>query len=87
MYVPNLTHHNYRQWMLQQKQHKDEVLAFEVKEPCTPLGTVRTKKFRVLIVSSTSTKLGVKWKKNYNNFFVYLNIKDNILHGENEVRM
>ena len=58
MYVPNLTHHNYRQWMLQQQQHKDEVLAFEVKEPCTPLGTVRTKKFRVLIVSSTSTKLG-----------------------------
>ena len=87
MYVPNLTHHNYRQWMLQQQQHKDEVLAFEVKEPCTPLGTVRTKKFRVLIVSSTSTKLGVKWKKNYNNFFVYLNIKDNILHGESEVRM
>jgi len=30
----------------------------EVKEPC---GSVRTKKFRVLIVSPTSTKLGVKW--------------------------
>ena len=56
----------------------------ELKEPC---GSVRTKKFRVLIVSPTSTKLGVKWKKSYNNFFVYLNIKDNILHGENEVRM
>ena len=38
MYVPNLTHHNYRQWMLQQQQHKDEVLAFEMKGPCTPLG-------------------------------------------------
>ena len=38
MYVPNLTHHNYRQWMLQQQQRKDEVLVFEMKEPCTPLG-------------------------------------------------
>ena len=62
MYMPNLTYHNYRQWMLQQQQHKDEVLAFEMKEPCTPLGTVRTKKFRVLIVSSTSTKLGAEWQ-------------------------
>ena len=33
-----MTYHNYRQWMLQQQQHKDEVLAFELKEPCTPLG-------------------------------------------------
>ena len=84
-----MTHHNYRQWMLQQQQRKDEVLAFELKEPCTPLGTVRTKKFRVLIVRYKH-KAGSqmdKWKKNYNNFFVYLNTIDNILHGENEVRM
>ena len=33
-----MTYHNYRQWMLQQQQRKDEVLAFEMKEPCTPLG-------------------------------------------------
>ena len=38
MYMPKLTYHNYRQWMLQQQQRKDEVLAFEMKEPCTPLG-------------------------------------------------
>ena len=50
--------------MLQQQQRKDEVLAFEMKEPCTPLG-----------------------QKNYNNFFVYSNTIDNILHGENEVIM
>lgn len=59
-----MTYHNYRQWMLQQQQRKDEVLVFEMKEPCTPLG-----------------------QKNYNNFFVYSNTIDNILHGENEVRM
>ena len=36
--MPKLTYHNYRQWMLQQQQRKDEVLAFKMKEPCTPLG-------------------------------------------------
>ena len=87
MYMPILTYHNYRQWMLQQQQRKDEVLAFELKEPCTPLGTVRTKKFRVLIVGYKH-KAGSQMEKKATTTFLFVQTPiDNILHGESEVRM
>ena len=78
-----MTYHNYRQWMLQQKQRKDEVLAFEMKEPCTPLG----QKVSGSDCELQAQSLESNGKKSYNNFFVCSNTIDNILHGENEVRM
>ena len=62
-------------------------LAFELKEPCTPLGTVRTKKFRVLIVRYKH-KAGSQMEKKLQQLFLFAQTPiDNILHGENEVRM
>ena len=71
--------------MLQQQQRKDEVLAFEMKEPCTPLGQ-KVSGSDCEIQAQSWEPLG-QMEKNYNNFFILLNTIDNILHGENEVRM
>ena len=78
-----MTYHNYRQWMLQQQQRKDEVLAFKMKEPCTPLGQKSSGSDCEIQAQSWESN----GKKSYNNFFVFLHTIDNILHGENEVRM
>ena len=77
-----MTYHNFRQWMLQQQQHKDEVLAFEMKEPCTPLGQVR-----VLIVRYKH-KAGSQMEKEITTTFLFIQTPIAfILHGESEVRM
>ena len=70
--------------MLQQQQRKDEVLAFEMKEPCTPLGQ---KSFGFWLWALQAQSWESNGKKNYNNFFILLNTIAFILHGENEVRM
>ena len=72
--------------MLQQQQRKDEVLAFKLKEPCTPLGQKVSGSDCELYKHKAGSRKA-NGKKNYNNFFILLNTIDNILHGENEVRM
>ena len=70
--------------MLQQQQHKDEVLALEMKEPCTPLG----QKVPGSDCELYKHKAGSQMVKKLQQLFCLLsNTIDNILHGENEVRM
>ena len=70
--------------MLQQQQRKDEVLAFELKEPCTPLG----QKVSGSDCELYKYKAGSQMEKKITTTFLFIQTPiDNILHGENEVRM
>ena len=73
--------------MLQQQQRKDEVLAFELKEPCTPLGQKSFGFWLWALQAQSWEPLGQMEKKLQQLFCLLSNTIDNILHGENEVRM